>query len=147
MTAANSQIITAYDELKMTEEQISEELGYDLAAVKMILLKHSADYGDKSMSKFTSKESEAESAPMFSADEVQLAKDSIVTLARESEMENVRLKASEFIINEYKGRNDPIKNLSEGNFNVLIISEHMSRARAAMARAKARARDVEEVTA
>lgn len=136
MAPANQQIVTAYEECGMSPEDIAQDLGYSLEAVKMVLLQHSQEFSDKALSVANGKRAEAESEaadePVFTKADLAIAKATIKALAAGAEAEAVRYRASEFIINEVKGRND-LKALHNNNFNVVMIQEAMTKARAAMA--------------
>jgi len=145
LTAANQQILTAYEDCGMTPEQIAEDFNYELQAVKMILLAHSQAFSDKQLTKDNKRE-DSSNDNLFSDTDLQLAKNTIKELASSAEIEAVKFRAAEFIINEKKGRND-VKNLRDmsNGINITIISETMSRAREAMAKAKQRAIEMKEV--
>lgn len=140
MAPANCQVVTAYEECGMSAEEIAEDLGFEIEAVKMILLQHSQQFSDKALSKNPlTKELEVRDEQLFSQRDVKVACGTIKELCASSEVDSVRFKAAEFIINEAKGRND-LKALKENKFNIVMISETMRQARQGIAEAKARAR-------
>jgi len=77
---------------------------------------------------------------------LNLAKSTIKALCVGSEIDSVRFKAAEFIVNEVKGRND-LKALKENKFNIVMISETMSKAREAMRNARTRKSQTVELEA
>ena len=151
MAPANQQIVTAYEECGMSPEEIAVDMGFEVEAVKMILLSHSQAFSDKALTKaneamHAETVEAADSQPLFGDNEMRIAKATIKELCVSSEIDAVRFKAAEFIINEAKGRND-LKALKDTKFNVVMISETMSRARQAIERAKNRGRMQEAIAA
>lgn len=139
MAPANCQIVTAYEQCGMSAEDIAADLGFEVEAVKMILLQHSQQFSDKALSKNPiTKELEVRDAELFSEKDMRLACGTIKELCVSSEVDSIRLKAAVFIIDERQGRND-LKALKENKFNIVMISETMAKARAGIAEAKARA--------
>jgi len=142
MAPANQQIITAYEDCGMSPEDIAADLGYEVEAVKMILLQHSSVFSDKALTRANeSRELVVKDEEVFGTADIKIAKATIKELCLHSEVDTVRFRAAEFMINEAKGRND-LRALKESNFNIVMISETMTKAREAMSRAKQRAREV-----
>ncbi len=138
MAPANQQIVTAYEECGMSPEDIAQDLGFELSAVKMILLQHSQAFSDAALTRAndaeTGKTVVVFNEDVFSKSDFAAA---TATMARllDAEVESVRFKAAEYIINEVKGRND-VKALVSNNFNLVMVSETMRKAREAMNRAR-----------
>lgn len=126
MTASNQQVVTCYDELSMTIEEIAAEMQWEPTAVKMILAQSSpkfrAELGTKPKDGWTDEELER-------VDEV------IFNLAVYGEDENLQFKAARYIRDDKKGRLDP-KNLKSLNINITQVNVRMEKARIAMQRAR-----------
>ena len=122
MSNANTQVLRAA-ELGMTPREIADDLGYDEEAVKLILA------GAKG---------EAEVKRIFSAEDMDIARDTIRGLAAGAEMEGVRLKAAMYIVDEVQGRHTVESSLAKfgKGINIVVVQETMKRAREAIAKAK-----------
>ena len=121
MTAANQQIVTAYEDLQLSPEEIAAEQGYDIAAVKSVLLSSSVLYR-----KAVKKEPELG----FNDQQHQDAIAVISSIMQYSEDENLKLRAATFIRNDIKGRLDVNKNgsMTGLNINVTMMQEQMHKA-------------------
>jgi hypothetical protein len=127
------QLVTLYDEnTDVNVQMLADNFGYELEAVKMILASGSTRYR-KEMRK---------DETVFSDDDFELAKKTMVRLMQDSEVDAVKLRAANFVINEHLGRNkmENAKNLG-GNINVINI--HVQKAREALARSKGQLVEVE----
>jgi hypothetical protein len=119
MTAANQQIISAYEDLGMTPDEIAQDQDLDVAAVKSVLIQFSTAFR---------KDVKKDDALDFTEDQVRRATDVILHLAQYSEDENIRFRAARYIRDDKKGRLDVIKSMTGLNINVLTINEQMKRA-------------------
>jgi hypothetical protein len=144
MTSANQAVVTCYEVLGMSIEQIAEDQGgLDPLSVKCCLLANSKKYRDEQDDLLKGKEKSLattsgnanggeEPKPSF-LDKHQYAriKEAYYNLALESEVDSVRERAMRNLINEQNGRND-IKNQSpkSNNFNILLINERLEKSRA-----------------
>ena len=140
MAPANTQIVTAFEEAGMTPEEISQELGYDLSAVKYALMTGSPKFCDASMTRANEADGEVtiktiNTQPTFDDHDMRMAKSVIKELMETSEVDVVRLRAAVFVIDEAKGRND-LKALQNTGFNVTEVQKVMARAREAMNRTR-----------
>lgn len=79
--------------------------------------------------------------PLFSEEECAIAKNVILELAQGAEMEGVRLKAAERIIDEYKGRKDVMAVLGNGDFNINVVNNIITKGLDAAAASRQRLRD------
>lgn len=127
MFAANEQIVTAYETLGMTPEEIAEDQGLELVAVKAALMQCSSAYR---------KATKVDDSLNFSDDELRMANQTIALLAGHSEDERVKLKAAIYIRDDKKGRFDVAKTMNNMNINILNFAEHMKKALAARDRSK-----------
>lgn len=149
-SAANTQIVDVY-ESGVPIDAIASEFAYEIDAVKLILLQCSLKYRREVTGIVNDNLGISESfetpSDTFTADDELMAKNAIKSLSRDSEMDNVRLKASIYIVDDRKGRNDAVlKGLAKaggvGGFNITVVNNHFKEMRAAMARAKDRNRTV-----
>lgn len=136
LTPDNTQIVLCFEKHQMSPEQISEDLGYDLGVVKQILLQCSQAY--YKMLFGSSKDSIVADENLFSKDDAIQAAQRIKGLAESAELETVKFRANQHIIDEYKGRND-IKALANQSFTATMLNDIMNKAREAMRRAESKA--------
>jgi hypothetical protein len=127
MTAANQQIITAFEELDMTPEEIAAEQDLELTSVKAILMQFSGLYREQCKVKDDLN---------FTDEEEVAARQVITNIARYSEDERLRLRAAIYIRDDKKGRLDVVKQMNGLNINVIHFNDQMKRAIAAKERAK-----------
>lgn len=134
----NLQVLTAYEQCNMSPEDISLDLGYALEAVKLCLLQNSKKY--KAL--VTTKDGDFANRELFDENDVALAKRTMKELCIASEVDSVRFKAAEFIINEKMGRND-VKALQATGVSISQFNDMMQKARSAMEAAKRKARVID----
>lgn len=108
----------------MTPEEISQEFGYELMAVKAALLQCSAPFR---------KEAKKDAA-VFSDEEAEEMKSILLNLARYSDDENLQFKAAKYIRDDHKGRLDIAKTMPGLNISVIAFNEQMKKAYAAINR-------------
>ncbi len=133
MSTSNQYVVASYAQ-GITPEEIAEDTGWELEAVKMALLQDSPLYRERALAGRGDNLALADEA-VFSKRDLTMAKNTIKQLCQESEIDSVKFKAAEFIVNEYKGRND-LRMLKNSGFSIVMVSESMSRAREAMHRDK-----------
>jgi hypothetical protein len=140
MTNQDKQIVTAYEVAQMEVAEIGEEFDIPIEAVKLCLLQNSRAYyssvkesssGDGVCEELVGV-SNTNEPELFDAQDMNAARDAIRSLVY-SEIDNVRLKASKFIIDEKKGRND-LKAVRDIGISVGILAERFKQARKAMER-------------
>lgn len=137
MTAANTSIVTAYEDLGMSPDEIAADQEYDIAAVKSVLMASSSKYR-----KACGKDEECN----FSASEEKRAIEVIAQIAQFSEDDNCRLRAAIFIRQDKRGRLDAVKQMAGLNINVISMNEQMKKALSAIQKSKGgQVVDVEEV--
>ena len=124
MSAELNTIKTAYEQENMTPEEIAEDRGLDLAAVKAGLMQVSVSYR-----KACGKEEPEEDSLNFSRDEQQRVKDALLDIGLGAEDDHLRFKALVYIRDDAKGRKDVVKNIGGQNFNILMINEKMKQVR------------------
>lgn len=124
MPAVNIEIVTSYETLRMTPEQIAQDQDLDVAAVKAILLANSAGYRAQ-----TTKE---ETKELFSQDDLRQAVGVMKTSLLEDDP-HLRYRAARFIIDEVKGRNDARVQIPiDSSFNALELNQRLLAARQAL---------------
>lgn len=121
MTAINEQIVSAFEELEMTPEQIAQDQDLDVTAVKSVLLQFSAKYRGVCRAN-------PESPLNFTEDEAVRARKVIVELMDYAEDENLRFRAACRVQDDRKGRLDGPKLMQGLNINVLQINERFKKA-------------------
>ncbi len=136
-SSGDIQIVTMYEELGFSPEEIAEDLDYDIVAVKSSLISHSKKYASLFTTKdvLTPEQAEA-NKELFTDDDMRVAANVMKDLATGAEAENVKFRAAEFIINERKGRND-IKALKETQVNIVMFNEQIARAKAVQEKMRA----------
>lgn len=127
MTAANQQIITAFEELDMTPEEIAAEQDLELLSVKAILMQFSSVYR---------RQCKKQDDFNFTDEEEVMARQVIASLARYSDDERVKLRAAIYVRDDKRGRLDVLKNMNGLNINVISFNEQMKKAIAAKNRSK-----------
>lgn len=124
MSAELSTIRIAYEQENMTPEEIAEDRGLDLAAVKAGLMQVSTQYRRE-----CGKEQPEEDTLNFSRDEQQRVKDALLDIGLGAEDDHLRSKVLMYIRDDAKGRKDVVKQLGGQNFNILMINEKMRQVR------------------
>ena len=123
-SATDQQIKTAFEESGMTPEEISEDLGFQVEAVKAKLMQVSSKYR-----KACGMESLEEDALNFSNDQLQRANEVIYELAVGSEDDHLRFKAATYIRDDKKGRKEVVKALGNTSFNMFQFNGLLQNAR------------------
>jgi hypothetical protein len=141
MTAADKQIVTMYEELQCTPAQIVDELNgeYDIEAVKMCLLNHSAQFKQEARQAVQVSNGGADQAQgIFSEEERQIAKSVCLRLCQFSEAESVQARMAEVILNEQRAErtSQKLTALAGAKMNILQFQEHANLAKAAIQRAR-----------
>lgn len=133
MTSANIQIVAAYEQAGLSPQDISEQFGWEVEAVKAVLMSCSPKFyklvvAQQKATEDPSPKIASEEAPLFNAQEVDEAKRAIANLVTSTEDDHIKLMASKFVINEAKGRHD-VKTLKHATFNISLINERMLKAK------------------
>lgn len=141
MTSANQQIIAAYEDAGLEPDIIAEQFGWEIEAVKAILMSGSKKFYDLVTGSnqtpnpaLPAGDTPDKEKPLFDDYEVRRAKEAIAGLVTSSEDDHIRLMASKFVINEAKGRHD-VKSLAHTNINISIINDRMKAAKEAQKKA------------
>ncbi len=133
MTASNTEIVVAYDELGLSPDEIAIELNYELAAVKAILLANSKKY-KKSVAASAARVSDSPHTDDISEEEFDQINAAYKNIALYSDNDTVREKALSKLRDEYRGRlpsqvNEQAKALQAVNVNILELNETMKQAK------------------
>lgn len=120
MTAANEQIVAAFEDSCMSPEDIAQSLGFDLLAVKAVLLQNCPSYR---------KSAKKDDALQFTENEAEEMKGIILNIARyEEDDQSLKFKAAKFILEDKKGRLDIGKQMNTLNINVLDFNAQLKKA-------------------
>jgi len=137
MTNADTSIVTAFEELKMTPEEIAQTEDLELSAVKASLMQFSKSYKDL----LNGNNTEATKENLdFRDNELKEANDVILDLMRYSEDDRIRGKLAMYVRDDKKGRLDAKQAFindfnGQMNINVLVFNERLQKAKDAMKRA------------
>jgi len=113
MSGANQSIVTLYEVEGLTPEEIAQAEGWEVAAVKSILMQCSEMYN----AKLKNKEEDG-----FSDQEALAARKVIANIAQYGEDEHLRLRAAMYVRNDKKGRLDIVEASRGLNINVTQIN-------------------------
>lgn len=129
LTGINQQILTAYEELGMSINEIATEFdGIDIVAIKSILMSFSPKYR-KDMTENKSLD--------FNDNELSEANSVILHLMRYSEDEHIRARLARYVRDDKKGRLDIAGIGRNGlNVNILMFNQRLAQARVAKERSK-----------
>lgn len=114
MTNELESLKLSFEQLGMTPEEIAEDRGLDIAAVKAGLMQCSSKYR-----KACGQEPEAADELNFSDDDLRRVNEVIKEVALTSEDDNLRLKAAMYIRDDKKGRKEVIKGVRDVQTNIL----------------------------
>lgn len=141
MSGSDQQIVTSYEELGMTVEQISCDTGWEPLAVKASLLQNSSLYRAEQNSKGATLENAGKVTPNpiedFDQKDLIDSKTVLRELLHAEDDPHLRFKVAKFMRDEKKGRLDPIraikdiKNITVQQFNITLVKAREARARAA----------------
>lgn len=126
MTAANIQIVTAYEQLGLLPEQIAQEYDLDIESIKATLMQFSSAYR---------KAAKQDDQLNFSENELVAANQVIAQIMQYAEDDNLRLRAARYIRDDKKGRLDATQ-MRGLNINVLQFNMTLQKARERIAKAK-----------
>jgi hypothetical protein len=126
LTGINQNIITAFEDLHMSPEQIAQEFDADIIAIKACLSQFCPAFR---------KAAKADPLLDFSDDELQEANRAISHLLH-SDDDNIRFRAAKYLRNDKKGRLDGVNGIKTMNLNVLMFNERLQQARSAKDRSK-----------
>lgn len=152
----NNMVVSMYEDLQLTPEEIAADQELDVTAVKMVLASSSMKYRNK-MKEQAKLEDEIDQLPihlkptgvpqvygnLFTKEDLELAAQTMVQLTQYSENDGVKQKAAQFIINEVKGRNDKTP-IGKINLNISILNETFEKMRLAKEAARNKMIDLSE---
>jgi hypothetical protein len=111
---ASKEVIRLYENLGLSVGEISEETGYELTAIKAILVNHSRGFQNSIR---VNKQS-----GIITDDELEEFTGVIKSVARDSEFDHLRLKAAMYLRDDKLGRHDVIKEGGNLVVNVLTLN-------------------------
>lgn len=124
MTNELEALKVSYESLKMTPEEIADDRGLDIAAVKAGLMTASSLYR-----KDCGQENETSEGLNFNDDDLRRVNDVIREVALSAEDDGLRLKAAMYIRDDKKGRKDINKGVAGVGFNILQFNTFMQKSR------------------
>lgn len=130
MTASNQQIVSQYEELGMSAEEIAEQEDIDVTCVKATLMQCSSKYR---------KECTKVDDTNFTDEQHRMATDVIAQIAAgqiDDTPVSTRLKAAMYLKDDKKGRLDAVKQMNGLNINVNHFNIAFQRAIAARNRSR-----------
>jgi len=137
MVAINQAIVTAYEELGMTPEEIADDQGLDISVIKATLIQSSLTY------RKVIKKDDSE----FSDEDLVQVNNVIRQTALYAEDENLRFRAASYIRDDKKGRRDIIKQVQNTQpINALIFNVQFQKAQKAIERACGKLKDAVDVS-
>lgn len=155
-SAYNTQIVSMYETMCMSVAEIAEDQNCCEAAVKIVLAQNSKKYrvecgfisdsiDDINNPNPAQNPTSNDNADGFNREDVTLANNIFREIARESDNDVLRLRAAEYIRDDYKGRKD-IKGIVNGpQVNILVLNQRMEQARKRMAEMEGRGSKVIDV--
>lgn len=115
------QIKTAYEEEGMSPEEISQDMGYEVVAVKAKLMQVSSKYRSA-----CGKEPEEESELNFSDEQLKIVTQEMFDLAMHTEDEHLKYKCLTYIRDDKKGRKDVVKATQQVPINLLQFNQFLN---------------------
>jgi len=119
MSGIAQEIVTSYETLGMSIEEIAQDTGMEIAAVKAILFQSCAQFR---------KDAKSDESLQFTLDEAEECKKIVMNIARYSEDEHLQFKAARYVLDAKTGRLEAGKQLQNVSFNVIAFNEQMQRA-------------------
>jgi hypothetical protein len=126
MSGEQESIRVAYEQLKMTPDEIAEDRSLEVASVKASLMATSGQYR-----KDCGQEPVEEDRLNFSDADLADVNEIILQTAKYAEDPNLRFKAAVYIRSDKKGRLEPVKQLANQSFNILVFNEQIAKLREA----------------
>ena len=144
MTAMSNEVVALYEDSGLAPEAIAEDLGFEVEAVKAILLQNSKVYRELVKLSRTCDVDGEESKiqKLITDDELDEMLQVVKDLARYSELDGVRLKAAQRIIDEKSRRLDPVKEIKGAQFNLIQFNQTLLQNRRAKEKVAMKVLDV-----
>lgn len=124
MSGELTTIKSAYENEGMTPEQIADDRGLDLSAVKAGLMQCSSQYR-----KACGKEDENDESHNFTKDELRRVNEVIFDTAVGAEDPHLRFKAATYVRDDFKGRKEIVRGVAGQNINILTINQRLQQVR------------------
>jgi hypothetical protein len=126
MTPGTTRVITLWEDCGMSVEQIAQDEGLEIGAIKASLLMFSAKYRAESKEKVELD---------FTDDELVVANRTLVQTMTNTDDENLKVRCARYIRQDKKGRLDK-QTFGKLNINVYQFNLDMQKARKALESAK-----------
>ena len=136
MTCANQQIVTCFEQLGMSPDEIAQSEGLDLAVVKAVLYKDSPKFREAISG---TKELDFADQDLHEVNQI------IKRIALYADDENLQFRAAKYIRDDKKGRKDVKTGLRGMNIKVTVLQQFNNHLREA-ARQLANSRGPKELT-
>lgn len=134
-------IVESFETLDMSPEQIAEDRGLDIVAVKAALSQSSKKYRTVLSPAAAGKE-EVDPTLDFDNDDLRDANAAIIYLMKHAEDEHLKLKAAMYIRDDKKGRKEVVKAVGGNQFNLFQFNDALRSAKAGAQALKQGAMDV-----
>lgn len=121
---SDAQIKAAYEVNGMLPDEIADDLGYEVPAIKAKLMQISSAYR-----KACGVEPVDEDRLNFSEDQLLAVNRVIFELAIGAEDEHLRGKMATYVRDDKKGRKEIVKNVGNNTFNIVTFNESIQQAR------------------
>lgn len=139
MSGAQQQIVTAYEDLGLSVEQISREFSFDAVSIKAVLMQNSIVYREQNK-QVSSGSKEASPDDFTQQDALQIKRVIMDSVA--SDDPHLAFKAAKYARDDYKGRLTPIKMVANTTINIVEFNISLQKARDARARVKQKAIEI-----
>ena len=130
MSGEQESIRVAYEQLKMTPDEIAEDRSLEVASVKASLMATSGVYR-----KDCGQEPVEEDRLNFSDADLADVNEIIMQTAKYAEDPNLKFKAACYVRDDKKGRKEVVKQMGNQSFNILVFNEQMAKLREAKQKA------------
>lgn len=143
MSGSDQQIVTSYEDLGMSVEEIASDTGWDELAIKAILIQNSMVYRDSIKSPVGGNENDTSKIEGFSEQDNLDAIRTVREILNASDEPHIQLKAAMFIRNDKKGRLDVVKAIKDApRFTINQFNITLAKARDARLRARSKVIDI-----
>ena len=128
--ASNTQILSLYEQEDLSPEEIAEGLGYEVEAVKTVLIQSSPLFRRRTIKPSSYSDSEDAQNEVISKEEFRQVTTAYKQLAIFSSVDAVRERSGRFLINEYLGRNKTFAAIEKGKtLNITLINAHIEQSK------------------
>lgn len=124
MTAISHEVVSMFEVAGLSIEAIAEDTGFQIESIKATLLQFSEVYRKLTKEK---RETDGKSrvSELISDDELDEMLGVVKSLARNSEVDSVKLKAACRIIDEKENRLNAMKEVRGSNYNLIMFNQQL----------------------